>query len=786
VPVESPLSADVLPEDGETARPGSSSEESIELPVLGMSCAACQHHVQSALTATAGVVAARVDLMRHRARIAFDPEVVRPQQLVEAIRGAGYESVLPRSSTEAGVSQSGESGSKAGVKAAVTIAAGAVAMLLAMPLQMSSGQSMGGVDDALMRMLPWLYAAQQAILSGALLVLTGAVAVWAGRSIYVSAFQSLRHGQTNMNTLVSLGTSVAFLYSSYVTLRPASGLSGIYFDSVLLILGFLLLGKWLEGRARRSALSSVDALASLQPATARVRREARDGEAIHEETVPLEQVAVGDLVVVLPGERIPVDGIITMGRTTVDESMLTGESRPVERGVGGLVLGGSVNYDGAIVFRAEQVGADTTLAQIARLVEQAQGSRAPMERLADRASAIFVPIVLGLAVATFAGWLFFGHDPALAIANTVAVLVIACPCAMGLAVPAALTVAIGRGAQNGVLIKGGEALERLATLQAIALDKTGTITSGKPALVAVTAFAGWDEATLLQLAASMEDHSTHPLANAVIVRARELGISWQAADGVRSIGGRGLSAEVDGRRCLVGNRALLEEEGVALENGKGVAEPAPGVTRLWIAVDGVAAGYCDAQDTIRPTARAAVSWLSAHGLQVRMLTGDTASAAAPVAESAGIGDVAASLLPSDKVAAVRKMQAGGRRVAMVGDGINDAAALAQADAGIAMGAGAQLAQEAGDVLLLSSDPIGICTAIALARATVRVMRQNLACAAGYNVIGIPLAAGLLYPAFHLVLTPWMAAAAMAFSSVSVLLNSLRLRRWKLELSAAKS
>jgi Cu+-exporting ATPase len=400
-----------------------------------------------------------------------------------------------------------------------------------------------------------------------------------------------------------------------------------------------------------------------------------------------------------------------------------------------------------------------------------------MERLADRASAVFVPVVLVLAAATLLGWLLLGHNVEMAIASTVAVLVIACPCAMGLAVPAALTVAIGRGAQFWVLIKGGEALERLATLQVVALDKTGTLTVGKPMLTAVHALNTWDEKELLRLAASVEDRSAHPLAHAVVTRAKDDGLEWKPAESVTAIGGRGLSAEIEGKRCLIGNLALMREEAVPCPEVKMLAEPAPGVTRLWAAVDGKLAGYFDARDELRGTAKETVSWLREHGLETRMLTGDSAEAAAPIAEAAGIAVVKAGLSPAEKVAEIRAMQSDGLRVAMVGDGINDAAALAQADAGIAMGAGAAIAQEAGDVLLLKSDPMGICRAIGLSRATVRVMRENLGWAGAYNVIGIPLAAGLLYPVFHLQLTPWMAAAAMAFSSLSVLLNSLRLRGW---------
>ena len=748
---------------------------SITLPVLGMTCAACQRHVEGALRASPGVFTARVDLMRHRAAVEFDPALIAPQALVTAIRESGYDAVLPRG-TKTDHSEHSAGEANAGWKAAVTIAAGVVAMLASMPL---GGAEMGMpdhvFDHALMRLLPWIYQLPLAPLRWSLLIGTAVLAVWAGGEIYRSSSKALLHRETNMNTLISLGTGVAFVYSAYEAIKP--GGRDVYFDSVLLILGFLLLGKWLEARARRSALAAVDALAQLQPSTARVR----GAEAV-EKIVPLEQVKIGDLVVILPGERVPIDGVIETGRTTVDESMLTGEAVPLERGIGDRVLAGSLNYDGAVAARVESAGQETTLRQIARLVEQAQGSRAPMERLADRASAVFVPVVLGLALLTFVGWLILGHDVARAIASTVAVLVIACPCAMGLAVPAALTVAIGRGAQFGVLIKGGEALERLAGLQIIAMDKTGTLTLGKPVLTGIQALNGHAEADLLRIAAAAEDHSAHPLAHAVVTYTQEQGLTWAAAESVQLIPGRGLSAQVEGRNCLLGNLELMREWAVPLPADLDLT-PALGVTRLWMALDGPSsqfklAGYFDAQDALRPSARHAVAWLLQQGLTVEMLTGDSTTAAAPIAEAVGITHVAAGLLPGNKVEQVRKLQQGGIQVAMVGDGINDAAALAQADAGMAMGAGAALAQEAGDVLLLKSDPIGICTAIALARTTVRVMRQNLGWAAGYNVIGIPLAAGLLYPAFHLLLTPWMAAAAMAFSSVSVLLNSLRLRGWQ--------
>jgi Cu+-exporting ATPase len=720
--------------------------ESITLPVVGMSCAACQHHVEEALRSTSGVDTARVDLMAHRAHVVFDPARVQPESLITAIRGAGYDAVLPRSGANGAEQAAPQSGSA--LKASVAIGCGVLAMLLSMRMD----------------------AAQEPVIRWFLLILTGVVAAWAGRSIYVSAWRGLRHGATNMNTLVALGTGVAFFYSAFVTISPGSvSAPTVYYDAVLLIIGFLLLGKALEERAKHRALAALDALSRMKPVTA---RRILDGV---EAVVPLAEIHPGDRVLVLPGERFPVDAVIASGRTTVDESMLTGESTPLERTVGEHVLAGSLNYDGAVECIAESLGEETVLARITRMVEQAQSSRAPMERLADRASAIFVPVVLVLSLVTFVVWMVATHSLGESLASTVAVLVIACPCAMGLAVPAALTVAVGRGAQLGVLFKGGEALERLANVNVIALDKTGTLTVGRPVLETVQPLGPFDEQTLLRIAAAAEERSNHPLAHAIVDRAHALGLTWLAAEEVQILPGRGLTARVEGRDCILGNAALFEEMALPVPADAPAAEA--GVTRLWMALDGAAVAFFDARDALRPSAVAAVTQLRQAGLRVLMLTGDSAAAAESIAQQAGITEVESSLDPAGKLARVRALQQDGLRVAMAGDGINDAGALAAADAGLAIGSGADLAQEAGDVLLLRSDPAVISAAIGLARQTLRTMRQNLAWAAGYNIVGIPIAAGALYPAFHILLSPWAAAAAMAFSSVSVLANSLRLRGW---------
>jgi Cu+-exporting ATPase len=738
--------------------------ESLTLPVIGMTCAACQHHVESALKETAGVKSARVDLMANRANVVFDPTEASAERLVAAIREAGYDAVLPHAGGIAPQNSRPVFG-KAEVKATATLVAGALAMLLSMPL---SGE-MGSLDRSMMKLLPWIYQIPVDALRWGLLISTAILMAWAGRDIYVAAARGLKRGSTNMNTLVSLGTGVAFLYSAYSTIMPGPGRQ-VYFDAVLLIIGFLLLGKALESRAKRRARAALDALSKLQPAIA---RRFVDGV---QTLVPLEEIGIGDDVLVFPGERFPVDATIIDGRTSVDESMLTGEATPQPREVGNRVLAGSMNYDGAVVCRAESLGHDTMLAQIARMVDQAQSSRAPTERLADRASAIFVPVVLVLAAATFVFWIVTTGSVPLALSTTVSVLVIACPCAMGLAVPAALTVAVGRGAQFGVLYKGGEALERLANLNAIVLDKTGTLTVGRPVLQAVRPVKGYSEDDLLRMASAAEERSNHPLAHAVVDAARARAIKWEPAAEVVVIPGRGLAARVEDYNCLLGNEALFLESQIRFPDS--IPPVKPGVTRLWMALDNQSIGCFDARDSLRPDAAGAVAALKERNLRVLMLTGDSAAASAPIANQAGIGEIEAGLDPAGKLSRIRELQQQGLRVAMVGDGINDAGALAQADAGISMGSGADLAQEAGDVLLLRAQPDAILTALDLAKSTVGVMRQNLMWAAAYNLLGIPLAAGLLYPAFHILLSPWVAAAAMAMSSVSVLTNSLRLRSWR--------
>jgi len=744
------------------------SAQAVKLGVQGMTCAACQIHVERALREAPGVTSARVDLMTHSARVVYEPEITGLETLYEAVREAGYDASLAEKEETDAERKRREKALR--LRAFAAIIGGVVVMVLSMPLSMHGAP--GYFDRIAMRLTPWMYHLPATELKYAMLLITLFGMVWAGGAIFHRAWQAAIHRSTNMNTLVALGTGAAFTYSVVATVYPSFFLehglrADVYYDSVLLILGFLLLGNWLDARAKRRTLDALRGFAELQPKSARVLR---DGAEVD---VPIASLTPGEVVVVRPGERIPVDGEVLAGASSVDESLITGESVPVPRAVGDRLIGGSLNYDGALEYRATSIGADSVLGQMLRLMEEAQSSKAPMQALADRVSAVFVPVVLGLAALTFVIWVLVGHagGPERAFAISVAVLVIACPCAMGLAVPAALTVAIGRAAQLGVLFKGGESVERLARVDTIVLDKTGTLTQGKPEIATVRAF-GMDEARLVALAASLEQRSEHPLARAVLEYASGKSITLSNAADVRAVPGKGLTGTVEGSAVAAGNRALLADLGIALPDE---ATSHTGETPLYVAVDGKFAGMLTARDAIRPGAQEAVAMLKRMGLRVAMLTGDSRAAAEEVARTMSLDDVFAELLPEQKLEKIREMQSAGHKVAMVGDGINDAAALAQADAGLAVGTGADLAREAGDAILLRGEPMQIVTSLALARRTLRVMRQNLGWALGYNVVGIPIAAGALYPVMGLLLNPAVAAGAMALSSVSVLANSLRLK-----------
>ena len=737
----------------------------ITLPVHGMTCAACQARVQRTLEREPGVADATVNLMLNTATIVYDAAATTPSRFVAAIEGAGYGAELPSTERTAIETQERQEREQARefrtlrIKAAVSGIVGLAAMLL----------SMRAME---WRPLPWV-----------LLALTTAVMGWAGRHFYVRAWKAFTHRAADMNTLIAVGTGAAFLFSLAVTVVPGYFLArgvmpDLYYEAVDIIIALVLVGNMLEARAKGETTRALRALVRLQPRTARVVRGGAESD------VPIGEVRSGDIVIVRPGERIPVDGRIVAGASAVDESMVTGESLPVEKAVGMSVIGGTINSAGSFRLEATTVGEQSVLARIVKLMREAQGSKAPIQRLADRVSAIFVPVVISIAIATFAVWYLAapGTSFVRAFAASVAVLIIACPCAMGLAVPTAVMVATGKGAQLGILIKGGESLQRAHEITTVVLDKTGTVTEGKPAVTDVIAAPGGpvaDPDQLLALVASLERSSEHPLADAVVRYARARSLALADADRFEARAGLGARGHVGGRDLLVGNAAMMRESGVDVRAlGEGADRfAAEGKTLLYVAVGGAAAGVIALADTIRETSREGVAMLRRLDLDVVMLTGDTDATARVIATQAGIGRVVAGVLPDGKVAEVKRLQEAGGVIAMVGDGINDAPALAQADVGIAIGSGTDVAMEASDLTLMRGDLRGVAQAIALSRQTMRITRQNLFWAFIYNVIGIPIAAGVLYPFFGVQLSPVIASAAMAMSSVSVVSNSLRLRRF---------
>jgi len=725
-----------------------------------MTCAACQARVQRALTAEPGVIDASVNLVTKSAAVRYDPAAVSPERLIEAVRATGYEAELPatdESSADATSRREDAEEREArelAIKATVSVVAGIVSM---------------GISMLLMGDLLANYG---------LLGLTAAILAWAGRDIYRRAWKAVRHRSADMNTLVALGTGSAFLYSVIATIAPnlfaRNGIApDVYYEAVIFIIGLVLAGRAIEARARRKTSEALRRLVTLLPPSARVEE---SGKWLDK---PLSDVRSGEIVVVRPGERIPVDGILVEGLSDVDESMLTGEPLPVAKSTGDRVVGGTLNTTGAFRYRATSVGAESVLARIVTLMEDAQSSRAPIQRLADKVSAVFVPVVLAIAIATFLIWYFAAGPTALphAIAAAVSVLIIACPCAMGLAVPTAVMVATGRGAEMGLLIKGGEVLQRAGDVDTVVLDKTGTVTEGAPAVAHVIALGPLSDADILGYAAALERHSEHPVAAAIVRAARDRDLSLDPATDFRSRTGSGVTGKVQGREVAVGNAGLMRELGIAVEDPRRLnkSPSGEGSSELYVAVDGRVAGVIVVSDSLRPSSREAVQKLQGMGVDVLLLTGDRLATAEAIAKEIGVSRVVAEVLPQDKVAEIRRLQKLGRVVAMVGDGINDAPALAQSDVGISMPKGTDIAIEASDIALMRSDLRGVPSAISLSRKTMATMKQNLFWAFVYNVIGIPIAAGVLYPLTGLMLSPIIASAAMAFSSVSVVTNSLRLR-----------
>src|SRR2546425_1056339 len=738
------------------------STSTVQVSVRGMSCASCVDKVERALRSVDGVLNASVNLASERATVEMTAATPLAA-LRRAVRDAGYEPL----EVEGDAAEDDEREARRRELATLRgrLIAGAS---LSLPILWGSLGHMG--------VRVWT---PELLTNGYVqLILATPVQFWAGWQFYRGAWAMARRRTTDMNTLIAVGTSAAYGYSLVATLFPQGFSSGglepqVFYETSAIIIVLILLGRYLEAQVKRQTSEAIRALVGLQAKTARVLRDGRETD------IPVEDVQAGDLVIVRPGEKVPVDGVIIEGRSALDESMLTGESLPVDKGSGDQVVGATLNRTGAFTFRATKVGRDTVLAQIIQLVQEAQGSKAPIQRLADRVASYFVPAVMALAVVTFLTWLVFGPNPSLtyALVTFVAVLIIACPCALGLATPTAIMVGTGRGAEQGILIKSGEALETAHRVNTIILDKTGTLTRGHPSVTDVIPLNGFDATDILRLAASAERGSEHPLGGAIVRHAGEQRLDLAQPERFDAVPGHGIEAVVGGQTVLVGNPRLLLDRGVSLDGSGeiGLRLAHGGKTAMYVAVGRKAAGDRAFAGTPKPPPRDRARARGRLGLDVVMLTGDNAVTAKAIASQGGIDHFLAEVLPQHQADEVAKLQAIGRRVAMVGDGINDAPALAQADLGIAIGAGTDVAIESADIVLIGEDLRGILTTLALSKQTMRTIKQNLFWAFFYNAALIPLAAGALYPPFGILLHPMLAALAMAFSSVSVVMNSLRLR-----------
>ncbi|HXX36497.1 MAG TPA: heavy metal translocating P-type ATPase [Thermodesulfobacteriota bacterium] len=741
--------------------------EKVILPIQGMTCASCVNKVEKALSSVNGVVRAGVNFATERASVEYIPEEVSIRELKKAVEEAGYHVLEVKEEDIVEKERLAREAELSKLKMKFIVGA----ILLVPILILMYGAPL---------LERWIGLSRETNFFFQFLLATP-VQFWSGWQFYVGFWKAAKHKTSDMNTLITVGTSAAYLYSLIVTFVPhrimVKGLMmDVYYDTSAAIIVLILLGRLLEARAKGKTSEAIKKLIGLQPKTARVIRNGNEAD------IPVEEVVVGEMVMVRPGEKIPVDGIVREGYSSVDESMVTGESLPVEKKIGDSAIGATINKTGTFKFEATKVGKDTVLAQIVRLVQEAQGSKPPIARMVDIIASYFVPVVISIAIITFVVWYLFGPHPALTYGflNFVAVLIIACPCALGLATPTSIMVGTGKGAENGILIRGAEALETACQLNTIVLDKTGTLTKGEPSVTDIVESSRFGKKEILTLAASAEKGSEHPLGEAVVKKAREENLNLLDPRDFQAIAGHGIEATVDSKRILFGNLRLMEEKSVS---GNGLFDKAlqlsnEGKTPMFLAVGGEVAGIIAVADTLKENSKRAVEALHQTGVEVVMLTGDNQRTAQAIADQVGVDRVLAEVLPEMKAEEIRRLQSEGKKVGMVGDGINDAPALAQADVGIAIGTGTDVAMESSDITLIGGDLRGVVTAIALSKATIRNIKQNLFWAFAYNTILIPVAAGVLFPFFGVLLNPIFAAGAMAVSSVTVVSNALRLRRFK--------
>ncbi len=742
----------------------------VQIGIKELRCASCVTFIEEALRDTPGVLRASVNVVTQQADVEYLSGMAPLAALHHAIESTGYKTV---EQAPAELPEDAERAARRAEYRELRNRFAFAGVLAAAALILTMGEFVPVLRD-IPRQTNWII----------LFVLTTPVLFWAGSRFFVGAWNAFRHRTADMNTLIALGTGAAYLYSAVATFLPGlfpEELLSVYFDTTAIIIALILMGQVLEERAKGETNEAIRKLMGLQAKTARV---VRDGEEID---IPIEEVLVGDVVIVRPGEKVPVDGVVIKGRSTLDESMITGESMPVSKEPDDEVIGATINKTGSFHFQATKVGKDTALSQIIKLVQQAQGTKAPIQRLADVISSYFVPIVILVAIWSFAVWFAFGPDPQFtrALVTAVTVLIIACPCALGLATPTSIMVGTGKGAENGILIRSAEALETAHKLDAIVLDKTGTITKGKPELTDVIVSGRLDETELLRLTASVEKASEHPLAQAIVDGARARQLKLVDATDFEAIPGHGVEAIVEGHRLALGNLKMMQQVGANLDGLEAQAQALAdgGKTPMYVAVDGQAAGILAVADTVKEDSREAIARLKQLGLEVVMITGDNQRTADAIARQVGVDRVLAEVLPEDKARNIRMLQLEGKTVAMVGDGINDAPALAQADVGLAIGTGTDVAIEASDITLIKGSLTGVAVAIELSKATMRNIKQNLFGSFIYNTLGVPVAAGVLYPFFGILLSPIIASAAMALSSVTVLSNALRLRGFKPSVSA---